>query len=210
MVHLEGHSAVFFSESIWIFGGRDASTAQLTNAVLRLRINDLRVSRTSPAHNSGGVVDHSSLPSVIASQVECQGVPPSPRAYHSATVAGNVMYVMGGTTVAVDGCPEEVSSEQNGVCVYALNLQTLQWRHMTYFRQTEGTVSNSQYSYSASGGEKPPLLPPNGRYHGFLSVLPLSSTNGIDPQYHQPASDHLIFFGGESHQEEEETRKMES
>ena len=88
-----GHSACVINGTILIFGGHVSETLQLSQDVYKLDLNTLEWSfvRTTVTFKSFDVLKQNIFP-----VFPFQGVPPSRRHIHSATVIKNSMYIFGG------------------------------------------------------------------------------------------------------------------
>ncbi|KIK09996.1 hypothetical protein K443DRAFT_80945 [Laccaria amethystina LaAM-08-1] len=98
------HAAVFYKGKVWVFGGGNGLTA----------LNDVWTLEVGPGGN--GVVGPTGEKAMRWEEVETSGKRPSARGYHTATLIGNVMVIIGGS----DG--KECFTD-----VWFLNLDTLVW-----------------------------------------------------------------------------------
>ncbi|EKM76210.1 hypothetical protein AGABI1DRAFT_108955 [Agaricus bisporus var. burnettii JB137-S8] len=135
-VQRRAHSAVYWDEKIWIFGGGNGFTA----------LNDVWSLDVSPIINGRRTVIYRTEPSALKwEKVEKQdnspdstpcGNWPDARGYHTADVVDNFMFIIGGA----DG--------QNVLdSIWVLNLGTKVWHHLDWLK---GSSLTSRLAHSST------------------------------------------------------------
>lgn len=114
------HAAVFYKGKVWVFGGGNGLTA----------LNDVWTLEVGPGGN--GVVGPTGEKAMRWEEVETSGKKPSARGYHTATLIGNVMVIIGGS----DG--KECFTD-----VWFLNLDTLVWSMVKQQSPTHRRLAHS-------------------------------------------------------------------